>query len=286
MSKKKYFTPEEVDAAKRESARKWRSANIEVARERVRKNHERRRAQRIADGETIRPRIRYKTDEERRVARKAVLRKYYLSHKEQEIERSHAWAKNNRKRCAANLLAWRIRNRKRYEAWKKSYYAKNLGRYQSEEFKKARKDWRMNNPDLLKKWGRISLKRNRPRIYAKLAKRRAAKKSLLHAEADAGKIKELYRESIRLSKNTGVSHSVDHVIALASGGFEHHDNLQVMTRKINSEKGANPFWLAPHMGIKDWRDVPRHLWPEKLAPKYLELIEANRGKSIRWDTAA
>jgi hypothetical protein len=58
-----------------------------------------------------------------------------------------------------------------------------------------------------------------------------------------------------------------------------------MPKAMNESKHANPFWIAP-MDYKDWRDVPRELWPIQLVSKYLNLIQQNKGVSIRWDQAA
>lgn len=96
----------------------------------------------------------------------------------------------------------------------------------------------------------------------------------------------MYKQARNLSRSTGIKHCVDHIIPVAKKGWHHEDNLQPMPKPMNESKHNKVFWLAPFPVYKDWRDVPRELWPVELVPKYLALIEQNKGKSIRWDTAA
>ena len=49
----------------------------------------------------------------------------------------------------------------------------------------------------------------------------------------------IYAERIRLTKETGVVHHVDHIIPLAAGGLHEASNLQVLTASENTAKGAN-----------------------------------------------
>lgn len=96
----------------------------------------------------------------------------------------------------------------------------------------------------------------------------------------------VYVASRALGMASGRRHHVDHIIPLIHGGWHHEDNLQPMPKAMNETKHDNPFWLSPSLEYKDWRDVPRELWPLDLLPKYLELIAQHQGVSIRWDTAA
>lgn len=49
---------------------------------------------------------------------------------------------------------------------------------------------------------------------------------------------QIYAERIRLTKETGVVHHVDHIIPLAAGGLHEASNLQVLTAEENTAKGA------------------------------------------------
>jgi hypothetical protein len=45
-----------------------------------------------------------------------------------------------------------------------------------------------------------------------------------------------YAEARRLTKETGVRHEVDHIVAIKDGGMHSPDNLQVITRAENHRK--------------------------------------------------
>jgi hypothetical protein len=63
------------------------------------------------------------------------------------------------------------------------------------------------------------------------------------AWADRGKIREMYKEAKRLTKETGLLHSVDHIIPLKGEtvcGLHVHNNLRVSLHIVNMRK-ANKF---------------------------------------------
>ena len=71
-------------------------------------------------------------------------------------------------------------------------------------------------------------------------KRRAAKLQRIPPWADLVAIKAFYTEAQRLTKLTGVKYVVDHIIPLRGkrvSGLHVETNLQVITKKANSEKG-------------------------------------------------
>ena len=197
---------------------------------------------------------------------KSIFKKWSLKYKERLIaERKEKWASDvagNRARC-------------------RNYYAKNR-----DSLLEYSKKWSKKNRASIRERERAYLENNRAKIYAKIAKREAAKRRLIHPDTDNSKIMGFFNSAKIATLSSGVKHSVDHIIPMAKNGWHHQDNLQVIPSSMNSEKGKKAFWLAPSMEFKDWRDVPRELWPFDLAPKYLELIEKNKGVSIRWDSAA
>jgi 5-methylcytosine-specific restriction endonuclease McrA len=69
--------------------------------------------------------------------------------------------------------------------------------------------------------------------------RRARVLSQIPETADFEKIKEIYAECRKISKETGIPHEVDHIIPIAKGGLHHQDNLQIITQKENRSKGAS-----------------------------------------------
>ncbi len=76
------------------------------------------------------------------------------------------------------------------------------------------------------------------------AKRRASKINAIAAWGNKDKIKWFYKEALRLSKETGVKHHVDHIYPLQSKymcGLHVENNLQILTEKENIAK-SNRTW--------------------------------------------
>ena len=81
--------------------------------------------------------------------------------------------------------------------------------------------------------------RSRAVINFHANKRRAIKLQRTPPWADLAEIKEVYRRAVEVSRRTGVSHHVDHVIPLqgeAVSGLHVAENLQVITAIENSRK--------------------------------------------------
>ena len=85
-------------------------------------------------------------------------------------------------------------------------------------------------------------------------------------------IKKMYEIVDDMRRRTGDTLEIDHIIPLVHGGKHIEGNLQILDRATNREKSGNPFWMSPDGLSLDWRDVPRHLWPENLRPEYERLI--------------
>lgn len=74
---------------------------------------------------------------------------------------------------------------------------------------------------------------------AACTKRNAYKLSATPAWAEQAQIQEFYKESRRLTDETGISHNVDHIVPLQHPlvcGLHTPDNLQVLTRQENQQK--------------------------------------------------
>lgn len=110
-------------------------------------------------------------------------------------------------------------------------------------------------------------------LNAKLAEKRAAG---LGAPADTQKkcplLRRIYQHASQIQKRLGIEMEVDHIIPVRHGGPHMVGNLQILTGAVNRQKGGNPFWMSPDGLSRDFRDVPRHLWPEKLRPEYERLV--------------
>ena len=89
----------------------------------------------------------------------------------------------------------------------------------------------------LQRWRRENSERARIKHAVEAAARRAAKPRW----ADAKAIYEIYAEARRLTRETGVRMSVDHIIPIKGKtvcGLHVHNNLQIMPLRDNIIKGA------------------------------------------------
>lgn len=150
-------------------------------------------------------------------------------------------------------------SKKRYAA-RPDIRAKSLKRSQKHNDKPEAKE---RNREYAKQW-----RRNNQEWFHALVKSRALKKkSQLHPSHDKSKEIAMRKEARYLTKQTGEPWEIDHIIPIACGGWHHHDNLQVISRKENQRKKANPFYAS--IGCKDFRSIPQFLWPENLADGFL-----------------
>lgn len=123
---------------------------------------------------------------------------------------------------------WYIRNLEYQKAKSRSWYSKN-------------KAWVIRRIYLYNK--------SKPHISAEAEMRRRARKRLATPKwADISKMQEVYRQSAEITKLTGISHNVDHIVPLQGKsrhggvcGLHCHFNLQVLTGIENSKKN-NIIW--------------------------------------------
>ncbi|MFZ4411500.1 MAG: hypothetical protein ACOYOV_00355 [Bacteroidales bacterium] len=89
-------------------------------------------------------------------------------------------------------------------------------------------------------------KENAGKMNSNKAKRRAAKLQRTPkwlTKEDFNKIKAIYMEAARLTKETGLSHQVDHILPILGtivSGFHCPENLQILTKVENLSK-SNKF---------------------------------------------
>jgi hypothetical protein len=108
--------------------------------------------------------------------------------------------------------------------WFKEYYWRDPGR-RSEWHKK----WMSQNPD---------------KVYTYNSNRRALKISATPGWYDEAKVEEIFAECIKISKESGIKHNVDHIVPLNSPyvcGLHWHGNLQILTQVENFSK-LNRYW--------------------------------------------
>jgi hypothetical protein len=80
---------------------------------------------------------------------------------------------------------------------------------------------------------------NRDAVNALIAKRVIAKKRAIPKWADLKAIRMFYAEAIRLTRETGIRHEVDHIYPLQSDmvcGLHCEANLRVITKAENQRK--------------------------------------------------
>jgi 16S rRNA C967 or C1407 C5-methylase (RsmB/RsmF family) len=160
-------------------------------------------------------------------------KEYYVKNKEKILDRV---SQNYRE----NKELKKEQRRKRYKENKnevllqmKLYRETNKEKVQTQT-----KIWHENNPDRVKEIKNNWQKNNKGKKNAQTAKRYAIKLKATTLDADLNKIKEFYILAERLTKETGVKYSVDHIKPLIKGGLHHQNNLQVISLEENIKKGS------------------------------------------------
>jgi|DEB0MinimDraft_10_1074344.scaffolds.fasta_scaffold51231_2 hypothetical protein len=102
--------------------------------------------------------------------------------------------------------------------------------------------WKNKNPDYMLEYLPAYLKeyskKNRPKLNAKEALRRARKLDQTPelTEEEKKTIQNLYWLAKDLKAVTGEEYHVDHIHPLAKGGLHHPDNLQILPSDLNIKK--------------------------------------------------
>lgn len=140
---------------------------------------------------------------------------------------------------AEYLREYRAKNREKQNAYQREWAKKNRDKRRAYE-----KAWREANPEKVaemnKRGGAKWTKANPGLVAARVRRRQAAKLQRTPPWADKEKIKALYVEAARLTKETGIPHEVDHVYPLQGefvSGLHVENNLQILTMSDNRSKG-------------------------------------------------
>lgn len=100
--------------------------------------------------------------------------------------------------------------------------------------------WATANKEKVLAVGKKWREDNRGRSQSLVRKRQARKLKATPTWANESKIDDFYKESVRLTKLTGIQHHVDHIIPLQGKdvcGLHVENNLQVIPYYLNLQKG-------------------------------------------------
>ena len=135
-------------------------------------------------------------------------------------------------------------NKKRREKYNNdsSYKEKQLNKRNKKYRERWASDhkWRAKKLQKTKEW----YKRNKDAQIAYGNKKKAKKIKALASWADKKAIRNIYKQAVIKSKETGIKHHVDHIYPLRSAflcGFHVENNLQIITAEENLKK-RNLYW--------------------------------------------
>jgi 5-methylcytosine-specific restriction endonuclease McrA len=137
----------------------------------------------------------------------------------------------------ARNVAWMKANPEQASALRKRSYRKHKAKRLQ-----ARKEWRARNLAMDRAREKRYLQENRPIVYAKNARRRAAETRAVPAWLTAihkAQIQEFYEIAVARTTQTGIKHHVDHIVPLRGEGVNGLHvpwNLQVLTEFENCSK--------------------------------------------------
>lgn len=186
--------------------------------------------------------------------------------KEQNLDRKRQLNRESARRCRElnpekyriKAQLWRQQNLERDSKNKKRWYEQNYDQKRKtaqlwiknnpEKIREYERRYRIKNPEkrleIQRKSNKKWAQRNRDKARARHNRYRANKKLATPAWADHSAINAIYAEAVRLEKETGIPHEVDHIYPLQSKymcGLHVETNLQILTQKENVKKG-NRTW--------------------------------------------
>lgn len=182
------------------------------------------------------------------------------------------WRKNNPEKARAMNLAWKAKNREILAAKQREYYQNNkeacdatskeyreknkerLSQYHQfhylandEKYKERAAKWGRENKDKRYKYCSKWVRNNQSKVRLMRSNARSIKKKATTSDANPLLIEQFHALALRLQSCIGVRFVVDHIIPYRLGGKHHHENLQALPHRLNSQKGFRegfPLWAS------------------------------------------
>lgn len=161
-----------------------------------------------------------------------------------ELKESTLFYPNRRacKQCIfAQNYAWQAKNIEKKRSYTRKSHHKHYDE-KREEILIRHKLWRAENKEWMSTYNKQYALEN-PHI---LALHRKLRVQILKVQcpswANQSKIQSLYKEARRLTRETGIRHTVDHILPLQGkivSGLHVETNLQILTKSENSRKSNN-----------------------------------------------
>jgi hypothetical protein len=206
-------------------------------------------------------------------------------------ENARKWASKNFERCKENKKRnieenieryneyhknYREINKEKHKAFNKEYYILN-----SDKCKNNRKEYYKNNPEKVKLANEAWRIANPDKRRVIVSRRNAKKRNQLHPDHDTTIERNLDNIARELYEKNNIKYQIDHIWPIAKGGPHHHENLQVVSQSINSQKNDSLSFSCE--GIKTWVDLPSHIlkWVkinkrEEYDKAIIEIVKSNK----------
>lgn len=174
-------------------------------------------------------------------------RRHYKNNIDNERKKYRKYYKNNKDKRKESTSKYRKKNKE-----KLSEYSKKYRRYNKEDLNKYNLKYREINKEKINEDARKYNKEHPEIVVEKSAKRRAIKlnQTPILTQNEKQQVISIYKKSHSLGQNW----QVDHIKSLSKGGLHHPNNLQIVTKKYNLQKGSKlNFRLPLNTEVYKWR---------------------------------
>lgn len=169
--------------------------------------------------------------------------------KEERKQYNAEYKKNNKEKIAKQKAEYRKVNKEKIVEGRKKFYKANKEKVDTynAEYHKANKEkiaekraiYKKVNKEKIASKGREYQKNNKGLINSLVAKRKAKKLQATPKWANISVIREIYKRASEMTKATGISYHVDHIVPLQGknvSGLHVDYNLQILTATENCRK--------------------------------------------------